>query len=90
MRKTLFLLLLAACCLLLTACYTELDPWPQADLSQPQFTAVPVQSTISPTSTAAPTAVPLPAETAAPSAQPTAAPTALPEDAVDVSPNFNG
>lgn len=75
MRKLLLVLLLALCSILLTGCYTEIDPWPQADsLVQPQVTAQP-------------TTVPA---TAVPVTQPTATPEPVPEDAVDVSPNFNG
>lgn len=46
MKRTVLLLLLAVCCLLLTACYTENDPWPDANLNNtptpaPAVTIVP-------------------------------------------------
>ena len=81
MKRTLLLLLMAACCLLLTACYTEVDPWPDANLSSTPTPASTV--TVVPATDVPPTAVlftPQPVVTAGP----------LPEDAVDVSPNFNG
>lgn len=81
MKKMLLILLLTTCCLVLTACYTDSDPWPEANLNGAQPTALP-------TATAVPaTAVPA---TTVPATQPPATVEPLPEDAVDVSPNFNG
>lgn len=79
MKRPLLLLMLTVCCLLLTACYTDHDPWREAVFSS---TAAPVVTAV-PATAVPPTAVPA-------TSQPTAAPTPLPEDAVDVSPNFNG
>ena len=77
MKKVLLVLLLILCCISLTACYTEKDPFPSADeLGKPQPTMPPVVTIV-------------PA-TEVPAAQPPATPEPLPEDAVDVSPNFNG
>ena len=83
MKRILLLVLMAVCCLLFTACYTEIDPWPEVNLSSTS-TPTPVSTvTAVPATAVPPTAVPFtppPAVTAEP----------LPEDAVDVSPNFNG
>ncbi|MBR5547288.1 MAG: hypothetical protein IKU70_09965 [Clostridia bacterium] len=81
MKRTLLLLLLAACSLLLSACYTEIDPWPEADLSSTPTNAP--TATVAPATEAPLTAVPHPP-------QPTGTKEPLPEDAVDVSPNLNG
>ena len=81
-RKWLFLALCLLACLLLTGCYKENDPWPQADLGGIQFTAAPTATAVSatePPATAAPATV-----------QPAATQEPLPDDAVDVSPNLNG
>lgn len=90
MKRTLLLLLLAACSLLLSACYTEIDPWPEADLSStpttaPVVTAVPATSV--PATQTPSTAVPVPSQ---PTSQPVHIQEPLPEDAVDISPNLNG
>ena len=85
MKRTLLLLLLAACSLLLSACYTEIDPWPEADLSSTPTTA-PVVTAVPATQTPS-TAVPVPSQ---PTSQPVHIQEPLPEDAVDISPNFNG
>jgi len=81
MKKTLLILLLALCCLLLTGCYTDNDPWPEANLNGAQPTTPPVVTVVPAT------AVPetLPPVTPLPATQ-----EPLPEDAVDVSPNLNG
>ena len=75
MKKMLIFILMTVCCLLLTACYTDHDPWSEAIFSS--------------TPTPAPTATTAPA-TAVPSTVPPATQTPVPQDAVDVSPNFNG
>ena len=80
--KTLLLTLLMLSCLLLTGCYTDNDPWVPADgLESPQVTDAPVVTMVPATDVPA-TAIPLTPQSA------TEEP--LPEDAVDVSPNFNG
>ncbi len=77
MKKAFLLLLLAMCCLILTACYTDHDPFPAAnELGESQ-------ATMPPTVTVVPA-------TEAPATQPPATAEPLPEDAVDISPNFNG
>ncbi len=81
MKRTLLLLLLAACILLLTACYTEVDPWPDSNLSSAPTAAPTV--TVVPATDVPPTAIPL-------TPQPAGTEEPLPEDAVDISPNFNG
>ena len=81
MKKTMLVLLLMAGCLLLTGCYTDHDPWPEANLSSTP-TPVPLV-TVVPATDVPPSAVPL-------TPQPAVTPEPLPEDAVDVSPNFNG
>lgn len=44
MRKALLLLICLMAVVLLTACYTNPDPWPAgSDTTQPQVTAVPTQ-----------------------------------------------
>lgn len=76
MKKALLILLIAMCCLVLTACYTDHDPWPEANLNGVQATTPPVVTVV-------------PA-TAVPETLPPATVEPLLEDAVDVSPNFNG
>ena len=85
MKRTLLLLLMAICCLLFTACYTDNDPWPDANLSSTP-TPAPVVTAV-PATEVPPTTVPV---TLQPTAQPVFTEEPLPEDAVDVSPNFNG
>ena len=81
MKNMLLAFLLAACCLLMTACYTDNDPWREIVLNS---TPTPVPAvTVVPATEVPPTAVPR-------TPQPAFTPEPLPEDAVDVSPNFNG
>ena len=85
MKRALLLLLLTASFLLLTACYTEVDPWPDASLSS---TPIPVPVVTDLPATEVPsTGVP---STPQRTEQPAPAEEPLQEDAVDVSPNFNG
>ena len=77
MKKALLTLLLLICCLVLTACYTDSDPFPSTN----ELTEV--QATTPPTVTVVPA-------TEVPPTQPPATVEPMPEDAVDVSPNFNG
>ena len=78
MKRTLLFILLTVCCLFLTACYTDQDPWPETNLGS---TSTPEVTTVPPTD---------PPATSIPQTQPPATQTPLPEDAVDISPNFNG
>ena len=63
-RRFLLLLLLAVCSLLLTACYQEIDPWPEtpAQTAAPIVTQAPAaapQPTAEPEGAPSPTAPPL-------------------------------
>ena len=79
MKKALLLLLLILCCILCTACYTDADPFPTSQ----------ELGNLQETNTTAPAVPETPPATQAPTA-PTVTMEPLPEDAVDVSPNFNG
>ena len=90
MKRSFLLLLLAVCCLLLSACYTEVDPWPEGDLTStptPAPTVTVAPATDVPLTSVPFTSVPV---TPHPSQQPVYTSEPLPEDAVDVSPNLNG
>lgn len=57
LKRSALILILLLCTLLLTACYQEVDPWPDAPSSTLAPTATPVPTQV-PQSTAVPTQAP--------------------------------
>ena len=93
-KKGWLIMLCLLCVFLLTGCYSDNDPWPSAEQLAENGS---MAATEEPATTAAPTATPTPQPvmtaapaTAAPTLQPAHTREPDPENAVDVSPNFNG
>ena len=82
MKKALLILMLLLCCLAMTACYTDADPW------------VKEYAPLQPLTTVPPELLPKPSEEVpspdAPVTLPPVTAEPIPENSVDASPNFNG